>query len=258
MRPVEFTTESIIQAGLDLQAAARNVTGFALRQRVGGGNPSRLKQVWDEHLSTQAVTRAEPVADLPIEVAEEVAAVTKALAERLAALAIELNDKAVKAAERRVSEVVRAAGEHRAQSERELADASQTVDDLETKLDQGQEAVDALEKRIADLQASSQVQAVELAQVRERLASAEQMAKTTGERHHQEAETLRAELARQKKETHAAIAERDAARKEASAAREDAATTRGQVQAMQTHSAELMRALENRQFANSPDPKPSK
>ena len=42
MRPVEFTPDAIIQAGQSLQAAGRNITGFALRQKVGGGNPSRL------------------------------------------------------------------------------------------------------------------------------------------------------------------------------------------------------------------------
>lgn len=52
--------------------------------------------MWDEHVSSQAVTKTEPVAELPVEVAEEVATVTKALTERLAALAVELNDKAVK------------------------------------------------------------------------------------------------------------------------------------------------------------------
>src|SRR3990167_5971778 len=111
MRPVEFSPESIIQAGQDLQAAGRNVTGFAIRQRVGGGNPNRLKQVWDEFVASKSVTEAEPVAELPIEVAEVVSAVSKALTERIAALAVELNDKAVKAAERRVAEVLRAAGE---------------------------------------------------------------------------------------------------------------------------------------------------
>ena len=79
MRPAEFTQEQIIQAGQELQAAGRNITGFALRQKVGGGNPSRLKLLWDEHLSSQSVTKVEPVAELPVEVAEEVAAVTKAL-----------------------------------------------------------------------------------------------------------------------------------------------------------------------------------
>ena len=93
MRPVEFTPEAIIEAGQELQGAGRNITGFALRQKVGGGNPTRLKQVWDEHLASQSVQQVEPVAELPVEVAEEVAAVTKALTERLATLAVELNDK---------------------------------------------------------------------------------------------------------------------------------------------------------------------
>ncbi len=203
MRPAEFTPEAIIQAGQDLQAAGRNITGFALRQRVGGGNPSRLKQVWDEHLATQSITEAAPVAELPVEVAEEMATVTKALTERLGLLAIELNDKAVKAAERRVGEVVRAAGEQREQAERELADASQTVDELETKLDDVTAHVEDLEKHLAEALSTSQAQAVELAQLRERLAASDLAAKTaneqhTGElaRHQQEAEQLRADLAR--------------------------------------------------------------
>ena len=83
MRPVEFAVETIIEAGQALQAAGRNVTGFALRQKVGGGNPSRLRQVWDEHLVSHSVTQAQPVAELPIEVAEEMAKVTRALTERI-------------------------------------------------------------------------------------------------------------------------------------------------------------------------------
>lgn len=218
MRPVEFTPEAIIQAGRDLQAGGRNITGFALRQKVGGGNPSRLKQVWDEYLASQSVAKAEPVAELPVEVAEEVAAVTKALTERLAALAVELNDKAVKAAERRVHEVVRSAGEQRAQAERELSDASQTVDDLETKLDEARAQGVALEERFTEAQATNQTQAVELAQLRERLSA------TEGERarYQAEAERLRVD-------------------------HDEVVKLRGQVEAMQTHVASLMEALAKRQ-----------
>lgn len=286
MRPAEFAPESIIEAGQELQASGRNITGFALRQKVGGGNPSRLKQVWDEHLSSLSATKAEPVAELPIEVAEEVAAVTKALTERLATLAVELNDKAVKAAERRVHEVVRAAGEQREQAERELADASQTVDDLEAKLDQATAATETLKSKLAEVQATSQAQAVELAQLRERLTVTEQTAKaveiqhaaelarmnaaieTDRARHQHEADQLRAELADQKKANLAHLEQRKTAEleaqhatervaqaeadqvqatKEARAAREDAAKLRGQVEALQTHAAELVRALSDRQ-----------
>jgi chromosome segregation ATPase len=227
MRPVEFTSESITKAGQELQAAGRNITGFALRQKIGGGNPSRLKQVWDEHLASQSVTRAEPVAELPVEVADEVALVTKELTQRLAALAVELNDKAVKAAERRVHEVVRSAGEQRTQAERELADAAATVDDLEEKLDEVNGQKEIFQGKLVDLQKVNQEQAVELAQLRERLAVTEQTAKVAGEqhaaelarmtatieaertRHLQEAEQLRAELVQQKKVSLEVATERD-------------------------------------------------
>ncbi|MFT0635581.1 DNA-binding protein, partial [Pseudomonas sihuiensis] len=194
MRPAEFTPEQIIEAGQALQAAGRNVTGFALRQRVGGGNPNRLKQVWDEHLASQSVAQAEPVAELPVEVAEQLRVVTEALVERLSTLAIDLNDKAVKASERRVAEVVRAAGEQREQAERELADASQTVDDLEQQLDAGSERIALLEQRLVEAQSASQAQAVELAQVRERLAAVEQAAKQAAEQAAQRETDLQAQL----------------------------------------------------------------
>jgi len=225
MRPAEFTTEAIISAGQELHAAGRAVTGFAIRQKVGGGNPARLKQVWEEHVSSQSVTKAEPVAELPVEVADEVAAVSKALTERLATLAVELNDKAVRTAERRVAEIIRTAGEQREFAERELADAAQTVDDLESQLEEARATASGLEKLLADVQAVSQAQAVELAQIRERLALTVQAAKAAAEEHAAELGCLNAgfgaersryqsELAGQKKAFQDIVTERDAARAE--------------------------------------------
>lgn len=225
MRPAEFTTEAIISAGQELYAAGRAVTGFAIRQKVGGGNPARLKQVWEEHVSSQSVTKSEPVAELPVEVADEVAAVSKALTERLATLAVELNDKAVKTAERRVAEVIRTAGEQREFAERELADAAQTVDDLENQLEEVKTASAGLEKLLADVQDVSQAQAIELAQVRERLTLTEQAAKAAAEEHSAELGRQNAafeaqrtryleELAAQKKALQERVAERDATRAE--------------------------------------------
>jgi len=183
MRPAEFASEEIVAAGEALKAAGRNVTGFALRQRVGGGDAKRLKQVWDEHVASNTAAEFVPVAELPVEVAEEVAAVSKSLTERISQLAVDMNDKAVKAAERRVTEVVRAAGEQREQAERELSDATQTVDDLEAALDKGQTEIAALGQRLSESQLHSQSQAVELAQLRERIASMEKGARATGEAH---------------------------------------------------------------------------
>ena len=221
MRPVEFTPEEIVKAGQELRAASRNITGFALRQKIGGGHPSRLKQVWDEYLNSQVAVKIDPVVELPVEVAEEVASVTKALAERLMGMAVEVNNKAVKAAERHVAEIIRSTGEHREQAERELADASQTVEDLETKLDEAKENAEELGNRLAETQTEHQAQAVKFAQVSERLALIEE----ERNRYEQQADQMRNE--------------RDTAR-------EDAAKLRGLVEGLQTQVKDLMQALGSR------------
>ena len=222
MRPVEFAHEEIIQAGHELQAAGRNITGFAIRQKIGGGNPGRLRQVWDEFLNSKTEAKAEPVTELPSELAEEIDAVNKALAGQLTQFAIAANDKAVKAAERRVADVLTSAAEHREQAERELADASQTVEDLETKLDEARANAEEMGNRLTETQTEHQAQAVKLAQVSERLLMIEE----ERNRYEQQADQMRNE--------------RDTAR-------EDAAKLRGLVEGLQTQVKDLMQTLGSRQ-----------
>lgn len=177
MRPAIFTPEDIIEAGKALQTEGCNITGFALRKKVGGGDPNRLRQVWDEYQARESVTEHDPVAELPAEVADEMKAASAALTERIAQVTVGLNDKAVRAAERRVAEVTRAAGEQTAQAERELADAVQTVDDLEENLDALRDEHINILARLDDSRAKEQSQAIELAQLRERLCTAEKRLK---------------------------------------------------------------------------------
>jgi colicin import membrane protein len=232
MRPIEFAPEAVIQAGQQLRDSGRNITGFALRKIVGGGNPTRLKQVWDEHVSTEGTQKHEPTAELPIEVAEEMASVSTALVERLTGLAVALNDKAVKAAERRVHEVVRAAGEQREQAERELVDASQTVDDLESKLDETLAVVEGVKAELVQSHEKSQRLAVELAQTAERLALGERTAKAAEANH----------AAEQKRLTDALDAERQRRQEETDKLRTDLATATARAEAArEQHAAELAR-----------------
>ena len=95
MRPTEVTDEEVILAGKGLIAANRNITGFSLRKAVGGGSASRLRQVWDDYISSQALSKLEPVAELPVEVAGELRELTDGLVQRLQNMAVGLNDKAV-------------------------------------------------------------------------------------------------------------------------------------------------------------------
>lgn len=202
MRPATFEPEEIIAAGNALLAeGVVNITGFALRKRVGGGDPSRLRQVWDGYLAGQTSVESGPLADLPPELADAVKTVTGTLTGHVVQLLRELNDRAVRAAEHRVDDVTRAAEEQKAQAERELADAAQTVDDLEQKL----EAVTADLRKTQELLDNSrereQATLVELAQVRERLAATEERLKESekngreaAEKHRQQTETLQYKL----------------------------------------------------------------
>lgn len=202
MRPVTFVPEEIIAAGKALQAeGVVNITGFALRKRVGGGDPSRLRQVWDGYQAGQTSVEPEPLADLPPELADAVKTVTATLTGHVVQLLRELNDRAVRAAECRVDDITRTAEEQKAQAERELADAVQTVDDLEQKLD----ATTAdLRKTLELLDGSrerEQTTLVELAQVRERLTATEERLKDAekngreaAEQHRQQTETLQHKL----------------------------------------------------------------
>ncbi|HHR4325800.1 TPA: DNA-binding protein [Salmonella enterica] len=202
MRPATFEPEEIIAAGKALQAeGVANITGFALRKRVGGGDPSRLRQVWDGYLAGQTSVESEPLADLPPELADAVKAVTATLTGHVVQLLRELNDRAVRAAECRVDDITRTAEEQKALAERELADAVQTVDDLEQKLDA---ATTDLRKTLELLDGSrerEQTNLVELAQVRERLAATEERLKDAekngreaAEQHRQQTETLQHKL----------------------------------------------------------------
>ncbi|ELI2369088.1 DNA-binding protein [Salmonella enterica] len=201
MRPATFEAEQIIEAGLALQAEGKRITGFGLRNRTGGGSPARLKQVWDEYQATQTAPSTEPVAELPDEVADAVKGISATLAEQLAKLAAELNDKIIKAAERQVDDITRAAEKQQAETEQELADAAQTVDDLEQKLEAMTTDFRKTQELLDNSREREQTNLVELAQVRERLAAtedrlkaSEQAAEEAAEQHRQQQAGLQARL----------------------------------------------------------------
>lgn len=194
MRPATFEPEQIIEAGRALQAEGRNITGFALRNRIGGGNPTRLRQIWDEYQASQHAAESLPVTELPAEIAEEVKAVSTALAERLTHLVTKLNDKAVRAAEYRVTEITRTAAEQAAQAEQEFADAARTVECLEGKLEELQAGNEQLTQTLREERLLRRQQEVELARLKERLVAAEQTARQNEERYQEQKTTLQEAL----------------------------------------------------------------
>lgn len=151
MRPAEFSENQIISAGKALQLENRNITGFALRQKVGGGSPARLKQVWDEYeaSTTQTAPVINKTSDLPPEVADSINEFCASITKQINSVATELNEKAINAAERKVHEVVKNGIEQRAQDQKEIDDASKTVEDLDNKLDESKTEIEALKSELA-------------------------------------------------------------------------------------------------------------
>ena len=173
MRPIEFTDEQVIQAGKQLQASGRNVTGFALRSIVGGGSATRLRQVWDAHLADQEAAGGLD-AELPDDVAQVLTAASTALMDKLGMLARQINGKAEQAAERRVAEAMQSIAEEREAFWREFADAAEAVDKLEQSRNEAQANQQALREQLASLEEANQAQEIELARLRERLEQVQQ------------------------------------------------------------------------------------
>lgn len=181
MRPPTFTDDQVIEAGKALRQTGRAITGFALRSHLGSGNATRLKQIWDQFLASDQPAPA-PVPDLPIEVSSRLESVIGDLGTQITALVGDLHKRAVRASEARVGELVRGLDEQRKQADRELADASMTVDDVEKKLAEVNERLQAKEAEFATLQNTAQSQAVELSAATEKLhAATDQIQRLTDE-----------------------------------------------------------------------------
>lgn len=166
MRPSEYPEEDVIEAGKKLEAGGRRVTGFAIRKELGGGNATRLKNVWDAYRQSQEVVEAEPVQELPVEVQDALEKVTGEFIEQFKNLVTSLNAKAVKTAERRVSEVINTAKKEQDKAEAELADAEIAVEEIEGQLSDLESKLIALESKNNDLakqlSESEKLRAVEL------------------------------------------------------------------------------------------------
>ena len=135
------------------------------------------------------INKANSIEALPVEVSKKVAAANKDHAKRLLAIVVEVSDKAVKAAEQRVDENIRTMKECREQAERELADALQTMNDLNTRLDNASANTEELENRLAESKTDKQAQAIKLAQMSERLV----LIKKERKRYELQAEQMRSE-----------------------------------------------------------------
>lgn len=197
MRPPEFSEEDIIQAGEKLrqQYPDRLVTAYQLRKALGDkGNIQRYKTVWNEYLAKQPTLEQHQVAELPVEVAQQLEEMNERLTQTVRNLVVHINDQAVRTAESRVREVVRLASEQRQQAEQETVEASEVIEDLEEKLEGRDEELATLKIQLAASREGEQASKLAQAQLQERLTALEQSTKEATQQAREREADLKAQL----------------------------------------------------------------
>ncbi|MFO1431817.1 MAG: DNA-binding protein [Candidatus Competibacteraceae bacterium] len=152
MRPVEYPDEVIIAAGQALQAEGRRITAFAIRQRVGGGDPVRIRTVWADYLARCNKQAAEIVKEtLPAEFAAAVEELNTGFLEQWRHLATRLYQLARDSAEARVREALQTARTVQEQAEAEMADAQQNALAQDTRIAELTAQYEATQQRLQTL-----------------------------------------------------------------------------------------------------------
>ena len=139
MKQPTFTDEQIIEAGMQLLAESKRVTPFGIRKIIGGGNPARIKTVWEnsQHEAIEGQVVREQV-DLPTEFEDSLNTTKESLDE----LAKRMYSRAQEISESRVRESISAARKAKEVAEAEVFEAMDTVtelDDENNKLKEKQE-----------------------------------------------------------------------------------------------------------------------
>jgi chromosome segregation ATPase len=132
MRPVDFSDEKIIEAGERLKEISGKVTGYGLRNELGGGTQKRLLSVWKKY-AEQESAQVLPETELPLEIEELLSSTGQTLLSNLRSTTASINLSATKIADRQVAEVSRQLKELEEQTDAELNDAEVIIKKLESE-----------------------------------------------------------------------------------------------------------------------------
>jgi len=133
MRPAVHTDEEIIEAGKRIQDQDRKVTGYGLRNELGGGDQKRLLAVW-KSFTSRDVEESIPDTELPAELEESLNSASKTLLNHLRSMAVQIHQAATKVAERQVAEITRQYKELEEQTDAELKDAAIIIEKRESEI----------------------------------------------------------------------------------------------------------------------------
>lgn len=130
MKQATYTNKQIIAAGVQFLTDRKRVTPFAIRNILVGGNPARIKAVWEESQHTALEGQlVSPKAELLVEFSDALE-VTKGSLDELAS---RMYGRAQEITESRVRESIMAARKAKETAEAEIAEAMEVVEHLDNE-----------------------------------------------------------------------------------------------------------------------------
>ncbi len=179
MRTAEYTEEQIIEAGKNLMDSGKRVTPFGIRNALGGGNPSRIRAIWEAYKAgnVEHTPEVDQPVELPAEFAEQLEGMVAAMSDNFLTLAKRLYRRADEITENRTREAMQAAKSAQEQAEADIAEAERTIE-------QQDQTRDELEQRYIEIKDKNRAYEVEIARLadqvkhlRSQVAAAEQSIK---------------------------------------------------------------------------------
>jgi colicin import membrane protein len=168
MRPAQYPPEAIIQAGKEIRDSGRAVTGFGIRNKLGGGNTKRLEEEWKKYVESEDGLReqeeeSEGPSTLPPQLHESCDAAKKTLASYVDGLYLQAYRLVETDLSQRYKRDFEQLKRQEADNAAALEDAAKAVENTDRKLDEitgerdnlqilVQEFKDALKKTERDLE----------------------------------------------------------------------------------------------------------
>ena len=173
-RPAEYTDAQIIEAGLALISESKAASGFAIREKIGGGKIERINRIWAEHLAEQPFSEKpqEPVV-VTDSTRERIATEMQLVEDKIVTLVGSLNHQAKMDADLRIEEIQTLAENKGKASDQQLEIAAKQIDELESQSAELMIENEEAKTELLELRKEKHQADVSLARLTEKISSSE-------------------------------------------------------------------------------------
>jgi chromosome segregation ATPase len=147
-RVAEYSVEQIIEAGKSIDLAQKRVTPFSIREKLGGGSPERIKEIWEKHLNQirdeAVIDSSDAELELPAEIQASLEKNLNTASKQLLTLTNDTFRVAMQVSEKRVKSTID-------DFNNKIEELEEIERDAFRALEKGDAKIETLESELADL-----------------------------------------------------------------------------------------------------------